>query len=578
MSFSFFLKKRFYIPAIIVLIVGFFSYRHYQSTHQPPVYETVAATRGNVAQTVEATGNLEAIDDLSLRFELPGLLSKVNVKEGDMVVSGTVLGNLRLSELDAAVAQASANLNQRLAGATVQDRSYAEAAVSSAQASLDQTKLDTAKAISDAQSALATAQNNLRLAQNGNDSQIVTQAYENAVAALQAALPKLDDALTQADNILGVDNTVGNSSYQQYLSASNPSVLSQARLNYTTTKAARDSARSLGAPLTSKSRQIDIDAGLDEVAKALSSMLGLLGNTSDVLSNTTQGGSLTQATLDGLKTIIQATRTTISTQNTAIVTTKQNLVNAKNSLVTFQIAYTSAVRNLTDAEANADASIKIRQATYDQAVSNLQTKINPPRAVDIAYYRAALSQAIANREKAYIRAPISGQITKVGKKPGELVTSADQIFKLLSPHYEIQVDVSEVDVPKIKIDDQATITLNGFGPDVLFTGEIVAIDPAATVIQDVVYYKVRIRLDDTTKPVKSGMTANVSIATDRRDNVLFVPFRTIHSRDDGSKFVRVLSNGQEQEVDVKVGLRGNEGKTEVSSTLKEGDAVIVSKK
>lgn len=578
MKLSFFLSKKFYIPAIIVVIVGILSYRSYAAKHEPPTYETVKAEQGLVVQTVEATGKLEAIDDLALRFETPGLLAKVNVKEGEMVKNGTILANLRLSELNAAVSQAVANLNQRLAGATVEDKAYYQSAVASSKASLDQAKLDAVNQIADAEAAVLTAQNNLRLASGGNDSQIVTQAYENAVTVLQATLPKLDDALTQADNVLGVDNTTGGTSYQPYISANNPSIVNEAKFSYVSAKNERNTARAMISVLTPSSAKTTIEDAMAEAQKALTLMTTLLSNVNNALANTVPGGALTQAILDGLKTTIQASRTTITGQYTSIVTAKQSIDNAKNSLTTYQIAYDKAVRALDQVKASSESTIKIRQAAYDQAVATLAGKVNPPRAVDVASYRAAVSQAVAARDKAYLRAPIDGQITKINKKPGELVSSADVVFNLLSPHYEIQVDIAEVDVPKLKIGNKVAITLDAFGPDVAFTGEVATIDPASTLIQDVVYYKVRIRLDDTKQSVKPGMTANVSVATARKENALFVPARTIRTRDDGSRYVRVLVNGSEEERDVMLGLRGNEGKTEILKGLNAGEEVIVSKK
>ena len=579
MKLSFFWSKKFYIPVIILVLVGFFGYRQYSAKHQPPTYETVAAERGSVIQTVEATGKLEAVDDLALRFETPGLLAKVNVVEGAMVTSGTILANLRLSELNASVAQAVANLNQRLAGPTVEDKKYYESAVQSSKASLDQAKLDATNQVADAEAAVLTAQNNLRLASGGNDSQIVTQAYESAVSVLQATLPKLDDALTQADNVLGVDNTTGGAAYQPYISVSNPSVLNDARFSYIAAKNERTIARAALSSLTQSSSKESIDAGLVEADKALSLMNTLLAKVSTALSGSFPGGALTQSVLDGLKNSVQVSRTSITTQISTVLSAKQAIENAKNSLTTYKIAYDKAVRALDQTKANVVSVIQIRQAAYDQAVASLASKVNPPRSVDVASYRAQVAQAVAARDKAYLRAPIDGQITKINKKPGELVSGADVVMNLLSPHYEIQVDIAEVDVPKIKIGDKVVITLDAFGPDTKFNGEVAVIDPASTLIQDVVYYKVRIRLDDTKQSVKPGMTANVSVATAQKENTLFVPARTIRTRDDGSRYVRVLVGGvNEEERDVKLGLRGNEGKTEILSGVSEGEKIIVSKK
>ncbi len=577
MKLSFFVSKKFYIPMFVIAVVGFFGYRQYAAKHQPPIYETVVVERGSVVQTVEATGNLEAIDDLALRFETSGLLAKVFVSEGSTVTSGMVLAHLKLSELNASVAQATANLNVRLASITQEDKKYYESAVSSALASLNQARFDAESQIADAQAAVLTAENNLRLAGTGTDSQIITQAYESALTVVRSTLSKVDDALTQSDNILGIDNPTGSIQYQGYFSASNPALLNEARALYIATKNERLTLKNLIPPLQS-SQQSAVDSALTLAQKTVNVADQLLSTMTTVLNNTLPGGVLGQSTLDGFKTAVQASRVGISSQNAAIVEAKQAIVNAKNSYVTYKIAYDKAVRVLEQTKASVASAIQIRQATYDQAVASLASKVNPPRSVDIASYRAQVAQAVAARDKAYLRAPIDGQITKIHKKPGELVSGADVVINLLSPHYEIQVDIAEVDVPKIKIGDKVVVTLDAFGPDTKFNGEVAVIDPASTLIQDVVYYKVRIRLDDTKQSVKPGMTANVSVATAQKENTLFVPARTIRTRDDGSRYVRVLVGVNEEERDVKLGLRGNEGKTEILSGVSEGENIIVSKK
>ena len=203
MNLSFLKKKRFYVIAVIAILVIIVGIEQYQKKNTPIVYDTFAVKRGELTQTVEATGKIESAVDLDLLFEVGGTIDSVEVKEGNQVKMGDELASLRLAELNAAVAQAQANLNQKLAGATVEDIKYYEAAVNLAKASLDQTKADGANAVSTAESAVKTAENNLNLASGGENSQIVGNAYESAVASLKSAISVMDNGLTQADNILG---------------------------------------------------------------------------------------------------------------------------------------------------------------------------------------------------------------------------------------------------------------------------------------------------------------------------------------------------------------------------------------
>jgi len=80
-----------------------------------------------------------------------------------------ILANLRLADLNAAVAQASANLNQKLAGSTNEERSYYQAAVDAAKAAWDQAKIDAQNSITVKEAAFDTAKNNLKLAEGGEN-------------------------------------------------------------------------------------------------------------------------------------------------------------------------------------------------------------------------------------------------------------------------------------------------------------------------------------------------------------------------------------------------------------------------
>lgn len=521
MTLAFLKQKKILIPAAIILVVGGVWYRNYRQAHQPPSYETAAVLRGDLAQTVEATGKIESINGVSLRFDIPGTLTAVKVKEGENVRAGTVLANLRLGELNAAEAQAQANLDQKLAGATSEDRRYYEAAAESAQATWDQSVVG------------------------------LDHATQDAVATLQATLPKLDDALTQADNILGIDNVISNDNFEKFLAASDGSKLVKANADYLAAKQARDATRAAILLLTLQSDRVVAEADLTITLNTLSQMNQVLRSVSDVLRATPPIDTLTPSVLDTKKTTIETTRTAITSQTTTLVNQRQSLSDAFNT-------------------------VKVKEAAYRQATATLDSKINPPREVDVASFRAVLAQAVANRDKALLVAPIAGLVTKVNKKVGESVGSTDVVVEMLSPHYEIKVDIPEIDVSKLKLNNEAIITLDAFGEDTKLKGTITAIDPSSTEVQDVVYYTVTVSLADTDQPIKPGMTANVAITTGLRSGILFVPFRTVRTKEDGRKYVRILRNGAEEERLIMLGLRADQGRVEILSGVSDGEAIIVS--
>ena len=575
MKFNFIKTKKFWFIAIIILMVAWISYGYYKKKNAPIQYETAKVERGNLVQTVEATGKIQSANDLQLRFETVGTLGEIKVKEGDIVKQGQLLASLRALELDASVAQAQANLNQKIAGANSSERSYYEAAVSSAKADWDRTKADSLNSLATANSAVETAKNNLKLAEGGDNSQIVSSEYNDAISTLQSALSKLDDGLTQADNILGIDNAIANDSFESYLSILDTSKLIKAKSNYNEAKFARNQARDIISSLNTISSHQLVDQALNVAENSLSKMNMLLTSVSEVLEATAPVSESDQSSIDLKKTTIATIRNSVIAQYNSVISEKQAISDAKNSYNTYLVAYNKALNDLENAKTTASSVVAIKEAQYNQALANYNDKINPPREVDLAPLRAVLAQALANRDKAILRAPMDGVIAKVNKKVGEMVSSADATIEMISPHYEIQVDIPETDVSKLLVGNSSTITLDAFGDDVKFSGKIISIDPASTEIQDVVYYKVKVALDETDKLIKSGMTANVTVNTAFKENVLFVPTRSVLSGASG-KYVRVLKDNKISEVVVKTGLKGDDGKIEILEGVSEGEIIVLS--
>jgi macrolide-specific efflux system membrane fusion protein len=73
--------------------------------------------------------------------------------------------------------------------------------------------------------------------------------------------------------------------------------------------------------------------------------------------------------------------------------------------------------------------------------------------------------------------------------------------------------------------------------------------------------------------VKPGMTANAEILTDKREGVLYVPQRSVVTRN-GQKYAQIYRNGKIEEKIVQTGLRGSDGNIEIISGLNEGDKIL----
>jgi len=179
-------------------------------------------------------------------------------------------------------------------------------------------------------------------------------------------------------------------------------------------------------------------------------------------------------------------------------------------------------------------------------------------------------------QESVLTAPFAGQISRLDARVGEVATLGQTIARVIKPgDYVLESRVPESDIATVALGMKARITFDAFPIDDVFEGEVVTIDPAATVVQDVVSYKVKFHLIRSDDRLKEGMTGNIDIETAKRTGVLWVPFRALTK--EGAKTFALVKQADQtfQRVEVTTGLEGDEGTIEVKSGLKEGDEVTI---
>ncbi|MEZ4861046.1 MAG: efflux RND transporter periplasmic adaptor subunit [Caldilineaceae bacterium] len=108
--------RRLLILLLILIILGgggWYGYQRYQRAQAEaaaPSYETTTVTRGAIASTVNATGNIEPAAQLSLAFGTAGRVAEVLVTTGQTVEANQPLATLETTELTLALAQAKVTL------------------------------------------------------------------------------------------------------------------------------------------------------------------------------------------------------------------------------------------------------------------------------------------------------------------------------------------------------------------------------------------------------------------------------------------------------------------------------------
>lgn len=607
MKFPAFLKRKSTYIVLAILIGGGIWISHSRSSSKNPTFETEAVTRGDLRQTVEVTGELKPASRIDLAFKSGGTLGKVHVKIGDAVKAGDVLAQLKADDVGFAMKQAAAslsvaraNLNQRIAGSTAQSIKVAETQVEQAQASydkavadLDSTKKTTQDNLTSATIALQTAKNNL-----DNQGAIVTQnvqnAYDTARTQLLTAVGPLNSALTDGDQITGVDNTAANQNYVNLLGFLNAGSLDRAKAAYSIAKTSKIAAETALNALTPNSSPKDIETAASSLKSAITLVQMYLTDVQAVLAATITSSNFTTTDLSAKKSTIDADRTSVSAQSSAVLSALQAIAGSELTKTqtaqqlqdAYQAAQTSYQTALTNADVqvrSAQTTVNIQKAALDAAKAALDEKKSGPRDVDLAPLRAALEQAqvaydqaVNNLRNVEVIAPVDGTISDVGPSLGELVSPNATVVSMVgTQNYDVEANVPEADITKIKTGQTAQITLDAYGDEVKFTGTVSAKDPSETRIQEAIYYKIHIQIDPAGREVKPGMTANVTVTTGLSQSALIIPLRAIRTSDKGEKTVRVLAHDQPESRTIEIGLKGDEGRVEVTKGVSEGERVIV---
>jgi len=625
-------KKKLIIAGVIIIVVILLVALFWKKT-PPPQYTTVPLARTNLIQTVSEVGTVKAIKELDLNFNSAGRIDKLLTKVGETVKKDQVLAELDLSSLTireqearANLEVANANLNKLSAGATASDIAVYTAQNEQAKVAYLTATDDYTKTEASVKENISQAQKRLNDLQLGGGDTLTAQEQavvtaqlnlDNAKSTYAAAvnndrnnlLTTMDSKITVANAALDyVNRILTNDDYDNSLSVKNLTYLNNANSYYNQAATLKNTALAALTAARANATDSNLNSAVSSVVSYLDKAYKTTSECFNALESSITSATFSQTTLDSLKTNVNThngyVSAGISAVQTADYTYRNSVLSYNNNLASATDALSQAQVNLSEAIRTASNNLSSAQKTGDQQLAAAQAKIDssreawsvtqkqllkiktPARSEDIDLARAQSAQAqaaldliIKQKADSQIMAPIAGQVTQVNYEIGEQPTAAKPVIVILSDsNFEIEVDISESDISKIKLQDVVNITLDAFGENKKFGGEVYFIDPASTVIQDVIYYKVKIRLTDspeTLAAIKSGMTANVVITTNKKDDVFVVPNRAVIDKNGEGKFIRLLANGKLTEVPVSVGLSGNDGLVEITAdNLRVGDQVV----
>jgi len=171
---------------------------------------------------------------------------------------------------------------------------------------------------------------------------------------------------------------------------------------------------------------------------------------------------------------------------------------------------------------NAVATARAARASVDQGKGQL------------AQSRAQLEQARTNLRYTDILSPTDGVVISRAVNVGQTVAASLQapvIFTIAQDlaKMEVHTNVAESDIGRLKPGMRVSFTVDAY-PGEPFRGSIRDIRNAPQVVQNVVTYDAVIDVNNDDLKLKPGMTATVSVVTDRRRDVLAIPNAALRFR------------------------------------------------
>jgi HlyD family secretion protein len=235
-----------------------------------------------------------------------------------------------------------------------------------------------------------------------------------------------------------------------------------------------------------------------------------------------------QADVDAARAAVLTAQANIAASNAAVSRAQLDIDEAKRdlerqqSLVDKQFVAQSVadkaralVNTNMEQMKSAQAQLGVTQAQIKSAVANVQQR------------EAALAQARIDLSRTKITSPVDGIVIKRAIEKGQTVASSLQspeLFVIAQNLSDMQVDASidESDVGRIRNGQKATFTVDAF-PGQTFDGEVRQVRKAAQNVANVVTYVAVVAFTNTGNKLLPGMTANVRLITDVRQDVLKVP-------------------------------------------------------
>lgn len=505
-------KKLIIVLLVLVVIVVLFVVNAGNASNIYYVDET--AVRRDIVTYHTFTGNIEAVNEVTIMPKAVGEVTAVYFKEGDEVKTGDVL-----AQLD---------------DTTVRDN------ITVSEAQLSNSDLQNYYAVRDAKKAYEDYRNNL---ENGENSTLVQakSALDSARAAYESAKDTYEKAKLELDNNIDASMIAANSALES-------------------TKLALDQARQ---------RYDDNEADIRGADKGVS-------NAEDAYE--ANPSAETAAALATAKATLEALEDARTTLQNAVDTAQQSYDNQYRSyLSTYNTANTTLSRYYDSMMAAKD-SYESAQASYDTAVTSVNQALESyantaekTEALSNNDVATAQLDSLYNQLDNYkIIATIDGTLTDFDLKVGDTLSGTIGAAEITDYSLvQVSIKIDEYDI--LGVEDGSPVTINVDAIDREYAGTIKNVSKKATVDRGVSYFTADVEFEADSY-IRTGMSVEVKIKNHDVSNVVSVSMNALSYENDNTPYVTIKKGRKTEKKYITVGVTDG-SYVEVKEGLDEGDTV-----
>ena len=471
-------KKLIIIGVVIVLIaiVAFVVMAKMRGKSENKTDRIEVVRRGPFVVKLNERGNLEPLIKVEVRSNVEGEIKKLYVDEGYDVVKGQKLLEIDEKQIREEYNQFSANYD-------------------AAKAEMDRAEENIALISDKLESDIQLAEAGLRSAQANLEG---TQSYN------QQQLSQARTSISTMENLLEQD-----------------------RISLKRNQLALDQAKS--TERSAKTRLDNAKAELDRKKELYEKKFAALRE----VENAQTEYASAQSGYESAQKNVQSQEENGQTQKKIIENREVTLRAEKDDLETLKQSLDKQIRQIEIQVQQAQERLDILKKS-EQGEKQIAELAKASAKANLLRAQSMINNAKERLDWATVISPMTGRVVQCKVEEGEIITSGRSAWSQ-GPPVMIVADLSkmivktyvhEFDIGKVKVGQRAEIEISAY-PDDTFEGKVEEISPSGQPIDNIVKFEVMVMVTKAPKPLLPGMTADVDIIFDERDDVLQLPIEAV---------------------------------------------------